>query len=51
MLGFKQPRSAAITISGIELMHRIRKGQFDHCAPKLKDTATPSVWNGVLLDK
>ena len=29
MLGFKLFRSAATTISGIELMHRIRKGQFD----------------------
>ena len=29
MLGFKQFRNAAITIAGIELMHRIRKGQFD----------------------
>jgi transposase-like protein len=29
MLGFKRFRSAATTISGIELMHRIREGQFD----------------------
>src|ERR1700729_788482 len=28
MLGFKSFRHAAITIAGIELMHRIRKGQF-----------------------
>ena len=28
MLGLKQFRNAAITIAGIELMHRIRKGQF-----------------------
>jgi hypothetical protein len=28
MLGFKQFRNAVITIAGIELMHRIRKGQF-----------------------
>ena len=28
MLGFKGFTSAAITIAGIELMHRIRKGQF-----------------------
>ena len=51
MLGFKRFRSAAITISGIELMHRIRKGQCDHCALALKDTATPSVWNTVLFNK
>jgi hypothetical protein len=29
MLGFKRFRNAAVTLSGIELMHRIRKGQFD----------------------
>jgi transposase-like protein len=28
MLGFKGFRNAAITIAGIELMHRIRMGQF-----------------------
>jgi hypothetical protein len=29
MLGFKEFSNAAITIAGIELMHRIRKGQFE----------------------
>jgi transposase-like protein len=29
MLGFKQFRNAAVTISGIELVQKIRKGQFD----------------------
>jgi hypothetical protein len=28
MLGFKEFRNAAITIAGIELLHRIRKRQF-----------------------
>ena len=28
MLGFKSSRTAAVTLSGIELAHRIRKGQF-----------------------
>lgn len=51
MLGFKRFRSAATTISGIELMHRIRKGQFDLCAPALNDTTTPSVWNAVLFER
>lgn len=51
MLGFKRLRSAATTISGIELMHRIRKGQFDLCALGLKDTAAPAVWNAVLFNK
>uniref|UniRef100_UPI0038BBEB73 IS6 family transposase n=1 Tax=Paraburkholderia fungorum TaxID=134537 RepID=UPI0038BBEB73 len=51
MLGFKRFRSAAIAISGIELMHRIRKGQFDLCALGLKDIAAPAVWNAVLFNQ
>jgi transposase-like protein len=39
MLGFKRFRNAAATISGIELMHRIRKGQFNFSMVGLKDTA------------
>ena len=48
MLGFKRFRSAAITIAGIELMHRIRKGQFNLAELGLKDTAAPAVWNAVM---
>jgi transposase-like protein len=48
MLGFKRFRSAATTISGIELTHRIRKGQFDLAKLGLKDAAAPAVWNAVL---
>jgi transposase-like protein len=48
MLGFKRFRSAAITIAGIELMHRIRKEQFGLARLRLKDTTTPAVWNAVL---
>jgi transposase-like protein len=51
MLGFKRFKSAATTISGIELMHRIRKGQFDLWALGLKDTAAPAVWNAVMSNK
>jgi transposase-like protein len=51
MPGFKRFRSAAITISGIELMHRIRKGQFDLCALGLKNTAALYVWNAVMFNK
>ena len=51
MLGFKRFRSAATTISGIALIHRIRKGQFDLAMLDLKDTATPAVWNAVLSAK
>ena len=48
MLGFKRLASAAITISGVELMHRIRKGQFNLALLRLKDTAAPAVWKAVL---
>src|SRR5471032_43977 len=48
MLGFRRFRSAASTIAGIELMHRIRKGQFNLATFDLKDTATPTVWKMVL---
>lgn len=42
MLGFKQFRNAAVTISGIELMHYIRKGMSDLTAAHLEDTPPPS---------
>lgn len=48
MLGFKRSRSAATTISGLELAHRIRKGQFDLAKLGLEGAAAPSVWNSVL---
>ncbi|KVP43958.1 integrase [Burkholderia ubonensis] len=51
MLAFKRFRSAAITISGIELMHRIRKGQFDLGALGLKDTTAPAVRSTVLFNR
>ena len=51
MLGFKRFRSAATTISGIELMHRIRKGQFDLAALALEDITALSVWNAVLFNR
>ena len=38
MLGFKRLWSAATTISGIELMHRIRRSQFDLSTLELNDT-------------
>jgi transposase-like protein len=50
MLGFKRFRNATTTISGIELMHRIRKGQFNLATLDLKDTVTPSVCNVVPSD-
>jgi transposase-like protein len=48
MLGFKQFRHAAITIAGIELMHRIRKGQFGLRGLGVRGRAAPAVWNAVL---
>ena len=48
MLGFKRFRNAAITLAGIELMHRIRKDQFNLVKLSLKDTAARAVWNAVL---
>ncbi|NML98546.1 IS6 family transposase [Paraburkholderia sp. RP-4-7] len=48
MLGFKRFRNAATTVAGIELMHRIRKGQFRLNGLYLKDTTMPAVWNAVL---
>jgi transposase-like protein len=51
MLGFKRFRSAATTISGIELMHRIRKGQFDLSALALEEVTVSSVWSAVLFNR
>jgi transposase-like protein len=51
MLGFKRIRSAATTISGIELMHRIRKAQFDLSGLRLNETATPAIWNSILINR
>jgi transposase-like protein len=48
MLGFKRFRSAAATIAGIELLRRIRKGQFNLGKLRFKDRSTPAVWNAVL---
>ena len=48
MLGFKGFNNAAITIAGIELMHRIRKGQFGLGRLGVHGRAAPAVWNAVL---
>ncbi|MEM5389946.1 IS6 family transposase [Paraburkholderia phymatum] len=48
MLGFKCFRNAAVTISGIELMHCIRKAQFDLTNLRLEDTSAPAIWKTVL---
>jgi transposase-like protein len=48
MLGLKRLKSAATTIPGIELMHRIRKGQFNPATLDLKDAAMPIILNVVI---
>lgn len=48
MLGFKRLDHAALTISGMELVHQIQKGQFDLsvlCAPS---TRTPQLGEAML---
>ena len=48
MLGFKWFKTAAIVITGIELVRRIYKDQFNLARLPLKDRSTPAVWNAVL---
>nr|WP_318289988.1 DDE-type integrase/transposase/recombinase [Paraburkholderia sp. BL8N3] len=50
MLGFRRFRNAATTtVAGIELTHRIRKGQFRLNGLYLKDTTMPAASNAVLF--
>ena len=48
MLGLKRFQSASITIAGVELMHRIREGQFKLGRLRIKDNRAPEIWNAVL---
>jgi len=48
MLGFKVFERAAVTIAGVELLHRIRKAQFNLGRLRLKGQAAPAIWNAVL---
>jgi putative transposase len=48
MLGFKRFAHAAITISGIELVHQIKKGQFDVLVLCPHQSRTPQIWEAVL---
>jgi hypothetical protein len=48
MLGFKQCRLAAVTIAGIELMHRIRKRLFGLPRQAVRGRAASEIWNAVL---
>jgi hypothetical protein len=49
MLGFKRFGNAANIRAGIELMRRIRKGQFGLNCLRLENTTTPPVWNAVIV--
>jgi len=49
MLGFKSFRSAGITITGIELAHRIRKGQFAFSSPH-DGASLKQLWDRALAD-
>ena len=48
MPGFKRFKNAAITIAGIELLHRIRKGQFGLGRLDVQGQPAPEVWTAVL---
>jgi len=48
MLGFKRFDHAARTLSGIELVHQMKKGQFDIAALCSPQTRAPQMWESVL---
>jgi hypothetical protein len=48
MLGLKQFRNAAITMAGIELVHRIGKEQFGLRRLGLQGQTAPAIWNPML---
>ena len=48
MLGFKNFAHAALTISGIELAHRIRKEQFVTSQTAQSGVLVPQIWEAVL---
>jgi len=50
MLGFKRFRSAATTISGIKLMHRIRKGQFNLATLAIVERILKPLLEGTQVD-
>jgi transposase-like protein len=48
MLGFKDFVSAQITLAGVELLHRIRQGQFALRKLGVAEKTAPEIWNAVL---
>jgi len=48
MLGLKRLRCASITIAGIELTHRIKKGPFNLGKLRIRGKTALPIWNAVL---
>ncbi|MGH7040921.1 MAG: DDE-type integrase/transposase/recombinase, partial [Acetobacteraceae bacterium] len=48
MFAFKRFKTAAITIAGIELLLRIRKGPFNLSRLRLRDRRASAAWDAVL---
>ena len=48
MLGFKSISNAAVTLSGIELAQKIKKGQFNTASISQAGAVVPQVWEAVL---
>ena len=48
MLGFKRFESAAVTISGIELVQKIQKQQFKTDTLGGRSATMPELWHAVL---
>ena len=48
MLGFKRFENAAVTISGIELAHKIKKEQFDMSTVEQTGVRVQQLWEAVL---
>jgi transposase-like protein len=49
MLGCKKLVNAAVAISGIELAHKIKKGQFDISGLGVDGGKVPQIWEAVLV--
>jgi hypothetical protein len=48
MLGFKRFDHAVVTLTGIELIHQINKGQFDFSTLCPAGVRVPHLWEAVL---
>jgi hypothetical protein len=48
MLGFKRFDNAAVTISGIELAEKIKKGEFKTGKLRIRETTMSELWSAAL---